>query len=371
MLNCILAHIKLTELTRSDDGTNSYVIFVVRDDRQADLIAQTSDFTWQAYNRWPEDHSLYSNGDDQLTTYYGRDVAVTFDRPYLTTTFFNSPLPGTGEYFVFEYPFTFWLEKSGYDVTYCSGVDTHRGTAGFGRAKGFLSIGHDEYVTRNMYDNLIAARDSGLSLGFFTANAYCFEIGIRPNRAGVADRNFNRHDSFGPDRSPESGFEADDSLKEFAAAFPFPMDAPDEAMLIGARSTWPVTGVADWTCTLPDHWIFKGTGMAKGDSIPNLVGHEWHGGPADLPGLEVVSTGPTWEPNAGPAEYTATVYPGPHANFVFNASTCWWATGLALPPGFQRPTSYNMPSALPDARVQQITRNVLDRMLSGPGCTSS
>ncbi|MEY4090108.1 MAG: hypothetical protein RJB55_2379, partial [Verrucomicrobiota bacterium] len=37
----------------------SYVIFVVRDDRVADLLFQTSDTTWQAYNKWPEQHSLY------------------------------------------------------------------------------------------------------------------------------------------------------------------------------------------------------------------------------------------------------------------------------------------------------------------------
>jgi hypothetical protein len=38
-------------------------------------------------------------------------------------------------------------------------------------------------------------------------------------------------------------------------------------------------------------WVFEGTGMAAGDAIPNLVGHEWHGAPPeDLDGLELVST---------------------------------------------------------------------------------
>ncbi len=31
----------------------SYVIFIVRDDRPADILFQCSDNTWQAYNRWP------------------------------------------------------------------------------------------------------------------------------------------------------------------------------------------------------------------------------------------------------------------------------------------------------------------------------
>ncbi|WP_433519562.1 N,N-dimethylformamidase beta subunit family domain-containing protein [Nonomuraea sp. CA-143628] len=353
----------LGKLARLDNGIESYVIFVVRDEREAHLIAQTSDFTWQAYNRWPYAHSLYSNGDDDLTAYYGTDVAVSFDRPYLSTTYFNSPLPGSGEFFVFEYPFIFWLERMGYDVTYCSNLDTHRGTAEFSRATGFLSIGHDEYVTVSMYENLMAARDSGVSLGFFNGNSYCFNVDLRAGTDGRPDRVFSRADAFGPDRSPGSGYVPHPDEAAYGDVYPFPLLAPDEGLLMGARNHWPVEGVGDWVCSLPDHWIFDGTGMREGESIPNLVGHEWHGNPADIPGLEVVSRGRTWEPGLGDGEYSATVYPGPDGNIVFNAATCWWGSGLSHPPGFQRPTWHEMPSGLPDDRVQRITQNVLDRMI--------
>ena len=33
---------------------------------------------------------------------------------------------------------------------------------------------------------------------------------------------------------------------------------------------------------MPEHWLFEGTGMKKGDSIKGLVGWEWHGDPAIL-----------------------------------------------------------------------------------------
>ncbi|WP_315770780.1 N,N-dimethylformamidase beta subunit family domain-containing protein [Rhodococcoides kroppenstedtii] len=359
-----LSGVYLGKLTRLDDGTESYVTFVVRDRREAELLAQTSNFTWQAYNRWPDAYSLYSNGTDDLTAYYGTDVLASFDRPYLSTTYFNTPIPGTGEYFVFEYPFTYWLEKEGYDVTYCTNHDTHTGRAEFTRAKAFLSIGHDEYVTRAMYDNLIRARDSGVSLGFFTGNSYCFEISVGPSSDGNEDRVIARVDAFGPDRSPESGYVPQVDEEAYADQYPFPMEAPDEGLLMGARNAWPIEGVGDWACSLPDHWLFDGTDMAEGDVIPNLVGHEWHGSPADIPGLEVVSTGGTWEPGLGDGQYAATVYSAPSGSVVFNAATCWWSTGLAHPPGFQRPTWHDMPSGLPDGRVQQITRNVLDRMVS-------
>ncbi|MFN0125692.1 MAG: N,N-dimethylformamidase beta subunit family domain-containing protein [Verrucomicrobiales bacterium] len=135
--------------------------------------------------------------------------------------------------------------------------------------------------------------------------------------------------------------------------------------LMGAHSTGPVTGGADWVCRRPEHGVFAGTGMKEGHGIPGLVGWEWHGDPAPIPGLEIVAGAPTQSapcvPNGG--EFTATVYPGPNGNFVFNASTIWWADGLSAPPGYRRPAVYTRPQG-PDPRVQQITRNVLDRMIA-------
>ena len=48
-------------------------------------------------------------------------------------------------------------------------------------------------------------------------------------------------------------------------------------------------GYGDWVATNTKHWIFEGTGMKDGDYIPGLVGWEYHGDAADLPGLEVVA----------------------------------------------------------------------------------
>jgi hypothetical protein len=39
----------------------SYVVFIVTDDRPADILFQCSDNTWQAYNRWPDNYSLYTD----------------------------------------------------------------------------------------------------------------------------------------------------------------------------------------------------------------------------------------------------------------------------------------------------------------------
>jgi hypothetical protein len=143
-----------------------------------------------------------------------------------------------------------------------------------------------------------------------------------------------------------------------------PHERPYANELVGAHSTGPVTGGADWTCVAPEHWLFAGTGMKRGDGIPGLVGWEWHGDPAPIPGLEIVASAPTQDapgkPNGG--QFTATVYPGPKGNLVFNAATIWWGDGLSAPPGYVRPSVYTSPQG-PDPRLQQITRNLLARMI--------
>ena len=116
--------------------------------------------------------------------------------------------------------------------------------------------------------------------------------------------------------------------------------------------------------TKPEHWIFAGTGMKKGECIPGLVGWEFHGEPAKLPGLEILAEGIALSGGDRPVRWTATIYPGPKQNFLFNAATIWWAQGLSSPPGHILPWSHFVRPHGPDARVQQITHNVLRRAIA-------
>jgi len=353
-----LSGVYLGKRTAEREGWQSYVIFIVRDDRKADFIFQCSDTTWQAYNRWPNQFSLYDDG--KKVWYWGPGVDISFDRPYgKYCQILDAPLStGSGEWFLWEFPLAFWLESHGYDVTYISNIDTHRDAAGLLRAKGFLSVGHDEYYSIEIFNNLKAAIAAGVNVAFLSGNSCCGRIDPRPGSNGVANRIFSRVDRYGPRSERE--------IRDFPEMARFPWNSPNENTLMGARSTPPVTGGADWICALPDHWLFAGTGMKKGDGIPGLVGWEWHGDPAEMRGLEIVATGPTQsapgKPNGG--VYTATVYSGPKGNLVFNAATCWWADGLSEPPGYVRPSVYTSPKGV-DPRAQQITRNLLAKMRGG------
>ncbi len=153
-----------------EDGANtgaSHIVFIVRDDAStSDIVFQTSDTTWQAYNDYGG-NSLYAGSPA------GRAYKVSYNRP------FNTRAVAGGQDWVFnaEYPMVRWLEANGYNVSYITGVDTDRFGDLLKNHKLFLSIGHDEYWSKQQRENVEKARDKALvnqanpvNLAFFSGN---------------------------------------------------------------------------------------------------------------------------------------------------------------------------------------------------------
>ena len=170
----------------------------------------------------------------------------------------NDPLTvGSGEFLPFEFPLAYFLEKHGYDVTYCSNADLLSPDRGL-KTKCYISVGHDEYWDIRHYKSVVAMRDAGVSLLFLSGNAVCWVSPFKPSSDGRPNRIIFRGGPYGADykyavhREKEHG--------------PFPERGPDEGFLMGARNISPVNGGGDWVCAKPDHWIFEGTGMEKGRS---------------------------------------------------------------------------------------------------------
>ena len=218
------------KLTAKDSEIQSYVIFIVRDSRKCDLLFQCSDNTWQAYNRWPSQFSLYDDGKSEW--YWGGGVQVSYRRPYgKYCQIFDAPLStGSGEFFLWEFPFAYWLEQKGYDVSYVSNLDTHRDPRLLDRSKGFLSVGHDEYWTIEMFRNVQSAIGRGVGVGFFSGNAVCGRIEF--NKELTA---FERVGVYGPPGGTH----------EFTSMSTLKHERPYANELVGAHSTGPVTGGAD------------------------------------------------------------------------------------------------------------------------------
>jgi len=152
--------IYFARIARQDTGGASHVFFVVRNDAaNADMLFQTSDTTWQAYNQWGG-NSFYVGSPA------GRAYKLSYNRPFSTRA--TSP-----EDWVFnaEYPMVRWLEANGYNISYTSGVDTDRtGAIELKKHRAFISVGHDEYWSAQQRANVESARAAGVNLAFFSGN---------------------------------------------------------------------------------------------------------------------------------------------------------------------------------------------------------
>jgi hypothetical protein len=336
------------KLTALDDSSQSYVVFILRDGRKADVAFQSSDLTWQAYNRFPYWHSMYDEGQNPWVNTNG--ARISFDRPYNLyvnnlPSEFNPLSNGAGEFFLWEFPLLFWLEREGYDVTYISNTDTHSDGEGLLRTRVFLSVGHDEYWTHQMFDNVMKARDGGVNLIFLGGNSVDGTVYLEPSTDGRPDRITGR--------LPERDFKNEEELM--------------------GNSSYGV-GYADITIKNADHWVFEGTGIQEGDTLRDLVGWEYHGYPLKkdstlrVLGLGKIKPNKHGDPEA--PDHGMVIYTAEKGNFVFNAGTCFWSLPLSSPPGYQNPVNDQgeqgkqvIDFTKEDPRIQGITRNLLDRAI--------
>ncbi|MGE7432953.1 DUF4082 domain-containing protein [Kitasatospora sp. NPDC001175] len=133
--------------------------FVVRDEgSHSDLVVQTSDETWQAYNTWGGQNLYLGSGPAPD----GRAYKVSYNRPL--------DIGADNGVYGSEYAMIGWLERNGYDVSYLSGIDVTTKGLLLQNHKVFMSNGHDEYWNQAQRDNVTAARAAGVNLAFFSAN---------------------------------------------------------------------------------------------------------------------------------------------------------------------------------------------------------
>ena len=159
--------IYFAHLVRTDTGGDSHIVFIVRNDSShSDILFQTSDESWEAYNDYgPGGYTLY--GDNQTFNLPGRAHKVSYNRPFITRGFENESAT-----FVFgsEYPMVRWLESNGYDVTYFTGIDAAISGSLIQNHKIYTNAGHDEYWSGPHRTNVQAARDAGVNMAFFSGN---------------------------------------------------------------------------------------------------------------------------------------------------------------------------------------------------------
>src|SRR2546428_405054 len=343
----------LTVLTNAA-GYQNYVIFVVRDGRPASFLYQWGVNTAEAYNDYPNDKltgkSLYEYNSYGANTIAGtrRAVKVSFDRPFTAD--------GSGDFFRWDLQLIRWLEKSGYDVTYSTDVDTHANGSDLLNHKAFFSTGHDEYWSNEMYNAAQAARDAGIGLAFFGANAVYWQVRYEASAAGVPNRVLVCYKNASID--PVQG--ATTTVLWRAALL-----NRSEQRLMGVQYTSEVTSGNNvpYLVTNSSHWVYNGTGFHDGDAVPGIVGYEMERYMANYPAPTATSwtllSQSPFTDTGGVSDYAnSSIYQAPSGAVVFASGTMSWSWAL---------DNYRT-TVQTDARIQQTTRNLLNAFLFGaPG----
>jgi hypothetical protein len=335
----------LVKLVR-DDGFESYVPLTVREAiPRAPVVYQSSVNTWQAYNLWGGT-SLYRNllKDDVFSG--SKAARVSFDRPYEYERPEIEGQPGielgAGHLFLVETYMITWLEMRGYDVAYVTNIDVDRAPELLHGRKMFLDVGHDEYWSAGERAALDRARDDGVSLGFFSANDAYWHVLLDPSSGGASRRIVTCYKN-GVD--PKVG--TPDETGKFRDE---PQFGAEDKLIGQMYELW--TNLDGFPLVVGDasHWAYAGTGLATGDTLPNIVGYEWdHAFTNDgSPSVEVIATSPVFSNTGVTGVANMTAYYPTSSSVVFSAGTISWAWGLGRPGFF-------------DERVGKITENVLSR----------
>jgi hypothetical protein len=246
-----------------------------------------------------------------------------------------------------------WLERSGYDVEYCTDVDLHReGAALLAPHRLLVSAGHDEYWSDPMRAAVEGFVADGGNLAFFSGNTCWWRV-VFPD-----DLTFERlhwwHD-------PDAPGDPENTMLGVSFRNGGERDRDDHPVPVGYRVQHA------------DHWVYAGSGLADGDVFGEkdyIVGYECDGSDFDRADLDagrvVVPTGADGTPAGftilgvgdcrasgwgfGNGAATMGLFTRPGGGTAFTASTTDWARVLGTG----------------DPAVQRITANVLDRLGAPP-----
>lgn len=169
----------IANLAQTDgDGMMPYPFVVRDDDSTSDIVVQTSDQTWQAYNDYGG-QDLYGGAGPAPD---GRAYEVSYNRPL--------DIGGDNGIYGSEFMMLSWLERNGYDVSYLSGVDVSaNGDTLLRKHEVYLSSGHDEYWTQSQYSHVLAARKAGVRQAYFSGNEIFWKTRLAPSIDGTGTDN--------------------------------------------------------------------------------------------------------------------------------------------------------------------------------------
>lgn len=326
-------------------GAQQFVPLTIRSpSNQGRIVVVDAVTTWQAYNRWGG-YSLY---EDPAGRASGRARAVSFDRPYQADA-----MQGAGDFLYFELPFVLFAERTGVPLGYATDVDLDQDPHLLDGARAVITLGHDEYWSQGMRDNVTRARDRGVNLAFLGGNEIYRHMrfgdtGLGTHRLEIDYKSFT-----------EDPIHLSDPAQATAQWRDGPLPRPESTVLGNFYQCNPAQ--ADLVVADPQNWLLTGL-VQPGERYTDLVGNEYERVDLSVPTprpIEVLFHSPlTCQGHPDTAD--TTYYTTPSGAAVFSAGTQYWICGLD--PGCAR--GARNPRTFPT--ISAITQRLLLAFAQGP-----
>jgi hypothetical protein len=338
--------------------TSFFVIRAKKPGATAKILLQLTTNTYNAYDNWGG-YSLYafnSEGGRQ-----GRKVS--FSRPI------------TSAAWEWEIPFIQWAERNAYQFEYAVNSDLEFHPELLDHYQLVVSVGHDEYWSAPMRDNIDRFISKGGNMVFFGGNALTWQVRFaNDGKEMVSWKEAYREDPL---------YNSDAKSPLLSTLWSHPLVNRPENQLVGAGMMFGgmhrskgqyMDGSGAFTVYQPDHWVFAGTGLKQGEQFGaghRIVGYECDGcehtfvNGRPVPtnrdgtpeGFLILALAPaSWAPdewqwyerweNGRIGNACMGIHGVSAGGTVFTAATTGWARGLRGK----------------DSMVGIITRNVLDRL---------
>jgi hypothetical protein len=382
----------IAHLVRNDNGEESQIPFVVRNDAShAEILLQTSDATWEAYNDWGG-NSLYTctvacpPGEPEA---YKAAYSVSYNRPWEG----SFQVDGGASYLYYaEYQMIYWLEKNGYNASYTSGSEVDNQGSLLKNHKVFVSSGHDEYWSEGQRSNVESALSAGVNLAFFSGNEMFWKTrwGASTEGSNTPYRTLTSYKEthFNAPVDPQDPPTWTGTWRDPRFSPPGNGGKPENALT--GQDFLVNAGTAD--ITVPSQYsklrLWHSTAastLKSGQSLTlapgsGTLGFEWDedvdngfrpAGEFDLSsttvgGLQTFKDYGSRLTEGSTATHHLTLYKAPSGALVFGAGTVQWSWGLADVNAWEEESTEpaNKPA---DPNLEQATVNLLADMGAQPG----
>ena len=141
------------------------------------LLFVHSTITWAAYDLFGSRSTYFGPGNNATKRMAERSRISSMDRP----------ITGSGAVHIQRDAISFvqYLEQQGIQVDQIADTDLDQWPSISSHYNGLVFSGHAEYMTRRIFDTLVAARNTGINLAFFGANTGYWQTRLEPSPSGI------------------------------------------------------------------------------------------------------------------------------------------------------------------------------------------